>query len=250
MEIFSSPEVWISLLTLTFLEIVLGIDNIIFISIISDRLPKDQQQKARTIGLSLAIGIRVLLLFGISYLVHFTNPLFHLFGQDISIKDLILIVGGLFLLSKSTSEIHNKIEGETHEEQAKKQKGLTVKSAIMQIILLDIVFSFDSILTAVGLVKDVLIMVIAVVLSLGVMLIFAKSISNFINRNPTVKMLALAFLLMIGTLLILDGFHVDVPKGYIYFSLVFSLFVEFLNHKLKKSKKDKQQEKEEEEKVV
>lgn len=239
MEIFSNPEIWISLLTLTFLEVVLGIDNIIFISIISDRLPKEKQGKARTIGLTLAIAMRVLLLLGISYLVHFTNPLFTFFGQEISVKDLILIVGGLFLLTKSTSEIHNKIEGETPEEYAKNKKGLTVKSAITQIILLDIVFSFDSILTAVGLVKEVLIMIIAVVISLGIMLLFAKKISDFINRNPTVKMLALAFLLMIGTLLILDGFHVDVPKGYIYFSLVFSLFVEFLNHKLKKKNKKK-----------
>lgn len=234
MELFSNPEIWISLLTLTFLEIVLGIDNIIFISIISDRLPEEEQKKARTIGLSLAIAVRVLLLLGISYLVHFTNPLFTVFGKEISIKDLILIVGGLFLLSKSTSEVHNKIEGETHEEHAKNQKGLTVRSAITQIILLDIVFSFDSILTAVGLANEVIIMIIAVVISLGIMLLFAKKISDFINKNPTVKMLALAFLLMIGTLLILDGVHIEVPKGYIYFSLAFSLFVEFLNHKLKK----------------
>lgn len=239
MEIFTNAEVWISLLTLTFLEIILGIDNIIFISIISDRLPEANQKKARTLGLSLAIGIRILLLIGISYLVHFTNPILTVGDFDLSVKDLILIAGGLFLLAKSTSEIHNKIEGEDHEEKAKSQKGLTVKSAITQIILLDIVFSFDSILTAVGLVNEVIIMIIAVVISLGVMLLFAEKISSFINNHPTVKMLALAFLLMIGTLLVLDGFHVDVPKGYIYFSLAFSLFVEFLNQKFKKKKNTK-----------
>lgn len=236
MEIFLNPEIWISLLTLTFLEIILGIDNIIFISIISDRLPLESQKKARTLGLTLAIGIRVLLLIGISYLVHFTNPILTIGDFALSVKDLILIAGGLFLLAKSTSEIHNKIEGEDHEEHARSQKGLTVKSAITQIILLDIVFSFDSILTAVGLSNEVIIMIVAVIISLGVMLLFAEKISTFINNHPTVKMLALAFLLMIGTLLVLDGFHVEVPKGYIYFSLAFSLFVEFLNQKLKKDK--------------
>lgn len=234
MEIFLHSETWISLLTLTFLEIVLGIDNIIFISIVSDKLPKENQKKARSIGLLLAIAIRILLLFGISWLVHLTNPIFSLFGLDLSARDLILIAGGLFLLAKSTSEIHEKIEGEEEEKLKNSTVKLSVQKAIFQIIILDVVFSFDSILTAVGLSDQLLIMVMAVVIALLVMLIFATRVSDFVNRNPTVKMLALAFLIMIGTLLILDGCHVHVPKGYIYFSLVFSLFVEFLNQRLRK----------------
>lgn len=237
MEIFLHSETWISLLTLTFLEIVLGIDNIIFISIVSDRLEVKNQAKARTIGLVLAILIRVLLLFGISWIVQLTEPIFTLFDFSLSYRDLILIIGGLFLLAKSTSEIHEKIEGEGEEEKGIESVKLTIQKAIVQIVLLDIVFSFDSILTAVGLSDQVLIMIIAVVLALVVMLVFAKKVSDFVNRNPTVKMLALAFLIMIGTLLILDGCHVHVPKGYIYFSLVFSLFVEFLNQKLRNKKK-------------
>ncbi len=237
MEIFLHTETWISLLTLTFLEIVLGIDNIIFISIVSDRLPKENQAKARSIGLILAIGIRILLLFGISIIVQLTNPILSIANFELSMRDLILIVGGLFLLAKSTSEIHEKIEGDSEDENQNKKVGLTLKKAIVQIVLLDVVFSFDSILTAVGLSDQVVIMIAAVVLALGVMLVFAKKVSEFVNRNPTVKMLALAFLLMIGTLLILDGCHVHVPKGYIYFSLVFSLLVEFLNQKTRKRKK-------------
>lgn len=237
MEIFLHSETWISLLTLTFLEIVLGIDNIIFISIVSDRLPEKNQAKARSIGLILAIGIRILLLFGISIIVQLTNPILTIAGFELSIRDLILIVGGLFLLAKSTSEIHEKLEGEMEEEEQSKKAGLTLKRAITQIVLLDVVFSFDSILTAVGLSDQIIIMITAVVLALVVMLVFAKKVSEFVNKNPTVKMLALAFLLMIGTLLILDGCHVHVPKGYIYFSLVFSLLVEFLNQKARRRKK-------------
>ena len=236
MEIFLHSETWISLLTLTFLEIVLGIDNIIFISIVSDRLPKEQQGKARSIGLLLAIAIRVLLLFGISWIVQLTNPILSVADFDLSVRDLILVVGGLFLLAKSTSEIHNKIEGE-EDHSAKGALQLTMSKAIFQIVLLDVVFSFDSILTAVGLSDKVLIMIVAVILAMLVMLLFAKKVSDFVNNNPTVKMLALAFLLMIGTLLILDGFHVHVPKGYIYFSLLFSLFVEFLNQRIRKKGK-------------
>lgn len=237
MEIFLQTETWISLLTLTFLEVVLGIDNIIFISIVSDRLPKENQAKARSIGLILAIGIRVALLFAISWIVHLTEPILTIADFDLSVRDLILIVGGLFLLAKSTSEIHEKIEGDSLKEKSEK-KGiqLTLKKAIVQIVLLDVVFSFDSILTAVGLSDEILIMVAAVVIALGVMLIFAKKVSDFVNENPTVKMLALAFLIMIGTLLILDGCHVHVPKGYIYFSLAFSLLVELLNQRMRKNK--------------
>jgi len=235
MEIFLHPEAWISLLTLTFLEIVLGIDNIIFISIIADRLPREQQSKARTLGLSLAIIVRILLLMSISWISQLTTPLLTISEFDLSVRDIILIVGGLFLLAKSTSEIHEKIEHT--DEKDSKGKGvvkLSLSKAIVQIILLDVVFSFDSILTAIGLSKEILIMVGAVVISLLVMMVFAKKVSDFVNQNPTVKILALSFLLMIGTLLILDGVHIHVPKGYIYFSLVFSLLVEFLNQRIRK----------------
>lgn len=235
MEIFLQSETWISLLTLTFLEIVLGIDNIIFISIVSDRLPENQQQKARSIGLILAIIIRVALLFGIAWIVTLTNPLITIADFKLSIRDLILILGGLFLLTKSVSEIHEKVEGD-EEADKKNAVKLTIGKAIVQIVLLDVVFSFDSILTAVGLSDQVIIMVAAVIIALVVMLVFATKVSDFVNKNPTVKMLALAFLIMIGTLLIVDGFHGHVPKGYIYFSLAFSLFVEFLNQRIRKKK--------------
>ncbi len=234
MEIFLQSETYISLLTLTFLEIVLGIDNIIFISIVSDRLPQESQKKARSIGLVLAIIMRVLLLLGISWIVHLTEPILTIMDFDLSWRDLILIAGGLFLLAKSTSEIHEKIGGEDEEKLMDSKTKLTVKKAIFQIVLLDIVFSFDSILTAVGLSDQIIIMILAVIIALVVMLIFAEKVSGFVNRNPTVKMLALAFLIMIGTLLLLDGCHVHVPKGYIYFSLAFSLFVEFLNQRLRR----------------
>ncbi len=236
MEIFLHSETWISLLTLTFLEIVLGIDNIIFISIVSDRLPKEKQSKARNFGLLLAILIRVALLFAISWIVQLTAPIISVYDFDLSTRDLILIAGGLFLLAKSTSEIHEKIEGDKEVNDDNKNFTMTLRKAIVQIVLLDVVFSFDSILTAVGLSNQVLIMIAAVIMALLVMLIFAKKVSDFVNRNPTIKMLALAFLIMIGTLLILDGFHVHVPKGYIYFSLVFSLGVELLNQRVRRKK--------------
>lgn len=236
MEIFLLPETWISLLTLTFLEIVLGIDNIIFISIVADKLPKAQQAKARNIGLILAIVIRIFLLMGISYIVQLTSPLFTIFDLSISVRDIILIAGGIFLLAKSTTEIHHKVNGDEAKLEEKEGKKITINVAIVQIILLDMVFSFDSILTAVGLSDHLPVMIAAVMLSLIVMLVFAGKIAKFINEQPTVRMLALSFLIMIGTLLILDGFHVHVPKGYIYFSLVFSLFVEFLNQRMRKKK--------------
>jgi predicted tellurium resistance membrane protein TerC len=239
MEIFLQSETYISLLTLTFLEIVLGIDNIIFISIVSDRLPQIQQRKARTIGLSLAIIMRVLLLLALSWIVHLTEPILTIMDFELSFRDLILIVGGLFLLAKSTSEIHEKIATDEEGADFAKKGSITMKYAVTQIVLLDIVFSFDSILTAVGLSDQILVMIAAVIIALIVMLVFAAKVSAFVNENPTVKMLALAFLIMIGTLLLLDGFHVHVPKGYIYFSLAFSLFVEFLNQKLRKKKRTK-----------
>ena len=232
MEQLFSVEGLVSLLTLTFLEIVLGIDNIIFISIISGRLPLEQQGKARNIGIILALLVRVLMLLGVSWIIGLRATIFTVGTFSLSYRDLILIAGGLFLLAKSTSEMHAKLEG-GHDE--KKVKATTFQSTIIQIVLLDVVFSIDSILTAVGLVENLLIIIIAIVISLGIMLIFSSRISSFINDHPTMKILGISFLLMIGVLLILEGFHVHVPKGYIYFSMAFALGVEFLNMKVRKS---------------
>ena len=226
-----SAEGLVSLLTLTFLEIVLGIDNIVFISIVSGRLPLAQQGKARNIGIILALLVRILLLLAINWIIGLRATIFTIQEFSLSYRDLILIVGGMFLLAKSTSEMHAKLEG-THDE--KKVKAVTFKSAIVQIVLLDVVFSLDSILTAVGLVENVTIIIIAIVISLGVMLAFSKKISRFINDHPTMKILAISFLLMIGMLLVVEGLHVHVPKGYIYFSMAFALGVEILNMKIRK----------------
>lgn len=233
-ELFSMPETYISLATLTFMEIVLGIDNIIFISIVTGRLSPSVQDKARVLGLTLAVVFRIALLFAIVWIANLVYPLFTVFDHPVSGRDLILIGGGLFLLTKSTLEIHAKLEGAEDEKSGKKKKIDTFASAIVQIILLDMVFSFDSIITAVGLVQHISIMVIAILLSLVVMIIFAKKVSDFIHQHPTIKMLALSFLLMIGLLLFVEGFHVEVPKGYVYFAMAFSLFVEFLNMRLRK----------------
>jgi predicted tellurium resistance membrane protein TerC len=238
MESLLTVDALISLLSLTLMEIVLGVDNIIFISILCNRLPADQQDKARNLGLMLALVMRIALLFGISWLVGLKTPLFSLLDFDFTGRDLILMAGGIFLIYKSTTEIHQKLEGE-EEHGDEKAKAIGFRSVIIQIVLLDIVFSFDSILTAVGLVDNVWIMVIAVVISLGIMLLAAKRISNFINQHPTVKMLALSFLLMIGLLLFVEGFGVHVPKGYVYFAIFFSLFVEILNLRMKKKRKAK-----------
>ncbi|ABG60969.1 TerC family protein [Cytophaga hutchinsonii] len=226
-DAFLTLDGWMSLLTLTIMEIVLGIDNVIFISIISDKLNIDIQSKARFIGLSGALIIRIILLSFITYLVGMDESIFTLFDIGFSWRDLILIAGGLFLVYKSTSEIYEKMEGHVEIHEEKINRGLS--TAVMQIILLDVVFSFDSILTAVGLSNHIEIMVIAVVISMIVMLVFAKTISDFINKHPSVKVLALAFLLMIGILLIAEGFDQHVPKGYIYFSMFFSLLVEAIN---------------------
>ena len=228
----------VSFLSLTLMEIVLGIDNIVFISILVARLPEEQQGKGRMIGIGLALAVRVALLFAIAWLVGASEPLFEVLGMPFSIRDLILIAGGLFLLYKSTSEIHHKLEGE--EESNQEVKVVSFSGVITQIILLDIVFSFDSILTAIGLVDNIWIMVVAVIIAMGVMLLAAKSISSFIEKHPTVKMLALSFLLLIGVMLVLEGFEVHIPKFAIYFAIFFSLFVEFLNIKSKKKKKDTQ----------
>ncbi len=240
MEVLFTPEAILSLLTLTLMEIILGIDNLVFLSIVSGRLPKEQQPRARRLGLALALGFRIALLLGITWIVGLTEPIFTIspWGMEFALswRDLILILGGLFLLYKATSEIHHKLEGEDYSEEVKKIS--TFGAVLVQIVLLDMVFSFDSILTAVGLAKHVEIMIIAVVISMVVMLIFVNSISAFIEKHPTVKMLALAFLLLIGFMLLAEGFHQHVPKGYIYVSMFFSLGVELLNmrYRTKKAK--------------
>ena len=235
MDVLFSGEGLIALLTLTFLEIVLGVDNIIFISIVSNKLPQHQQAKARNIGLALAMIFRVALLLGITWIIGFTEPLFTVFNHEVSGRDLILAAGGLFLLAKSTSEIHHKIEGEDHTE-ADSGKKVTLAATLVQIVLLDMVFSFDSILTAIGLTQEVIIMIIAVVISIGIMMLFAGAISRFINNHPTLQILALSFLILIGFMLIVEALHYEVPKGYIYFAVGFSLLVEVLNMRFRKSR--------------
>jgi predicted tellurium resistance membrane protein TerC len=232
MEFLLQPETYISLITLTFLEIVLGIDNIIFISIITDRLPEENQKRIRTIGLLLALVMRIILLSLITVIIQLKEPLFTISEFKFSVRDLILVAGGLFLLAKSVSEIHEKIEG-GHEQKTSKKTN-TVTSVILQIIILDIVFSFDSILTAVGLSKHLEIMITAVVLAMIVMIYFVEMISRFIKKHPTLQILALSFLILIGFMLVIDGFHFEVPKGYIYFALFFSVMVEFINMKIRK----------------
>jgi len=233
MEIFASSEAWIALLTLTFLEIVLGVDNIIFISIISGRLPKNQQKKARTLGLMLALVMRIGLLLGISVIIESTATILTVLDHAFSTKDIILLVGGLFLIGKSTTEIHNTLEGDEHEE--KEHKKVSFSSIILQIVALDLVFSFDSILTAVGLTTEVTIMIIAVIIAMFTMMAFAGKISSFINKHPSLQMLAMSFLILIGFMLALEAFHFEIPKGYIYFAVFFSLAVEALNMRRRKN---------------
>jgi predicted tellurium resistance membrane protein TerC len=225
----------VSLITLTFLEIVLGIDNIVFISITAGRLPGADQKKARNTGIALALLVRIALLLAVSWIIGLKDPVFTFRDFELSIRDLILLIGGLFLLGKSTSEIHAKLEGESEEEN--EVKPISLRGAIVQIVLLDIVFSFDSILTAVGLVENVLIIVIAIIIALGVMLVFAQPISDFINKHPAMKLLAISFLMMIGLVLVVEGLHVHVPKGYIYFAMAFALGIEVLNMKIRKKTK-------------
>ncbi len=234
-ELFSLPETYISLLTLTFLEIVLGIDNIIFISILTGKLPENEREKGRVTGLIIALVFRILLILGISYIAGLVTPVISLFGFSFSGRDLILMGGGIFLIVKSTLEIHNKLEGE--EESEKSDKKSKFWNVIFQIVVLDLVFSFDSVITAVGLVNHVSIMIAAIIISMIVMIIFAGKVSDFIHKHPTIKMLALSFLLMIGLLLFVEGFHVEVPKGYVYFAMAFSFIVEMLNIKMRKKNK-------------
>ena len=234
MEWIFEPQAWIAFATLLALEIVLGIDNIVFISILAGKLPTSQQAKARYVGLGLAMVMRIILLFSISWVIGLTAPLFTVFQQEISGRDIILLVGGLFLIAKSTHEIHQRLEG--GEEHASAKTAASFSSVIVQILLLDIVFSLDSVITAVGMVDDISIMISAVVIAVLFMMAFAGPIGSFVERHPTVKMLALSFLLLIGMTLIAEGFDQHISKGYIYSAMAFSVFVEILNLNAKKPK--------------
>lgn len=249
MEIFLNAEAWLALLTLTFFEVVLGIDNIIFISIVSNRLPVEIRARTRNMGLLLAMAVRILLLLTITWVMRFTQPLFSIPDTwilqeplDISGRDLILIFGGLFLIAKSTREINHEMEGEEDEQDQSSGRKNNVTGVIVQIILLDIIFSFDSILTAVGLTQHVIIMIVAVILSIGIMIIFSGRISNFIHRHPSMEVLALGFLILIGFMLFLEGLHKEVPKGYIYFAIVFSMIIEMVNIRVRNRRKKAKEE--------
>ena len=230
MDWLTNPETWIALVTLTALEIVLGIDNIIFISILAGRLPPEEQGRARITGLAVAMLSRIALLFSLASVMRLTAPWFSMFGHDVSGRDLILIVGGLFLLAKSTHEIHEKVEG--HGEHGIQRAAASFAGVIVQILLLDVVFSLDSVITAIGMADQIAIMVAAVMIAVAFMMVFARAVSEFVDRHPTVKMLALSFLLMIGLSLVAEGFGQHIPKGYIYFAMAFSVFVEALNLKV------------------
>jgi predicted tellurium resistance membrane protein TerC len=232
MDWIAEPQAWIAFATLVALEIVLGVDNIIFISILAGKLPANQQNSARTVGLGLALVMRVILLFSLSWVIALTEPLFTVFTQEISGRDLILLLGGLFLLAKATFEIHENLEGERGHASARVTATFT--SVIVQIFLLDAVFSLDSVITAIGMVEQIGIMIAAVVVAIVFMMFFAGPVGQFVHRHPTVKMLALSFLLLIGLTLIVEGFDVHIPKGYIYFAMGFSVFVEMLNLRLRR----------------
>lgn len=235
MEMFTDPQALMALVTLTLLEIVLGIDNIIFITILAGKLPPDQQARGRTVGLALAMITRIALLFSITLIMKLTAPLFSVVALEISGRDIILILGGLFLLGKSTIEIHNNLEGdEAHGNGSDNLKQVTFIGTVIQIMLLDIVFSLDSVITAIGLAEQIQIMVIAIIIAVGVMILLAGKISDFVEQRPTIKILALSFLLLVGLALIGDGLDMHIPKGYIYFAMAFSAFVEMLNQRIRK----------------
>ena len=234
MDWITDPQAWAGFATLTVLEIVLGIDNVIFISILASKLPREQQSKARYIGLALAMIMRIALLFSLSWIVRLTEPLFAVLGEEISGRDLVLLIGGLFLIAKATHEIHSRLEGEEGESSARVAPSL--RSVLIQIMLLDIVFSLDSVITAVGMVDQLGVMVAAVVTAVAFMMLFAKPVSDFTERHPTVKMLALSFLILIGVSLVAESFDQHIPKGYIYFAMAFSVMVEVLNLKSRKKK--------------
>lgn len=227
LALLSSADAWASLLTLTALEVVLGIDNVIFLSIVSQKLPPEQARTARRVGLILALVGRIVLLFSLTWIIGLVEPVFAAFGQEISWRDIVLLIGGLFLIGKGTMEIHHTMEGDEHAPTA--GRGSAFATVIVQILLLDIVFSLDSVLTAVGMANDLPIMIAAVVIAMIVMLVAAEPLSAFVNKHPTVKMLALAFLLLVGMALVADGLHVHIPRGYLYFAIAFSVSVEALN---------------------
>lgn len=242
MEIFLTAEAWISLLTLTLLEIVLGIDNILFVSIVSNRLPEDKRGPAQRIGLFLAMLFRVGLLAVLAWMINkLTDPIFYLFDMGFSFREIILAGGGLFLVAKSTSEIHARME--VHEGKEEQRKTGRFFSILMQIVLLNIVFSFDSILTAIGLSNELIIMIAAIVISMFIMMIFANAIGKFIATHPTIEILALSFLILIGFMLVLEGVHIEVPKGYIYFAVFFSLMVEIVNMRVRQNSQKKRDKK-------
>jgi predicted tellurium resistance membrane protein TerC len=226
-ELLANPEIWMAFLTLTVLEIVLGIDNVIFISVLTDRLPAEQRARARYVGLALAMGMRILLLISLTWVMGLTSDLFRVVGEGISGRDLILILGGAFLIFKSTVEVHNSLEGEGQHHAGAAVSGMA--GVLVQIAIIDIVFSLDSVITAVGLVKHVEVMIAAIVVSVVVMMVLSGAIARFVEAHPTIKMLALSFLLLIGVTLVAEGFDVHVPKGYIYFAMAFSFGVEILN---------------------
>ncbi len=234
-EWLMDPSAWMALATLTLLEIVLGIDNIIFISILVGKLPPAQRQRARVLGLAGAMVTRVLLLLSLAWVMRLTSPLFSMFDEAISGRDLILIIGGLFLLAKSTHEIHGSLEGDEGESSAKTGAAHGFMATLVQIAILDIVFSLDSVITAVGMASHVPVMVLAIMIAVGVMMFAAKAIGDFVDTHPTIKMLALSFLILVGVALIAEGFDLHIPKGYIYFAMAFSLGVEMLNIRLRKS---------------
>ncbi len=237
MDLLLNPEVWVAFLTLLALEIVLGIDNIVFISILVDKLPEERQALARRLGLGMALVMRILLLLSLSWVIGLTAPLFAVFGQEISGRDVILILGGLFLLGKATYEIHENLEGE--EGHASARVKATFASVLIQIIVIDMVFSLDSVITAVGMVDQVSVMIAAVTVAILVMLFSAEAVAGIVTRHPTLKMLALSFLLLIGLALLLEGFDQHVPKGYIYFAMGFSVLVEFLNIRVRRRRESR-----------
>jgi predicted tellurium resistance membrane protein TerC len=236
MDWITDPQAWIGFATLTVLEIVLGIDNIVFISILADKLPRERQAQARLLGLALAMLTRILLLFSLTWIIRLTAPLFSVLGEEISGRDLVLLLGGLFLLGKSTHEIHGNLEGEEGEASARVSPSFA--GVLIQIMLLDIVFSLDSVITAVGMVDEIGVMVAAVVIAVGFMMLFSRPISEFVSRHPTIKMLALSFLIMIGVALIAEGLDQHIPKGYIYFAMAFSVGVELLNLRVRRVRAD------------
>ncbi|HWA92279.1 MAG TPA: TerC family protein [Rhizomicrobium sp.] len=233
-DLLFSADAWISLLTLTVLEVVLGIDNIIFLSLTANRLPEPRRPTARTIGLALALALRIVFLSSIVWITHLEKPLFAVFGEGFSVKDIVFLAGGMFLLTKSTREIHGMVEGEESEREG---RGATMLSVIFQIAMFDIVFSIDSVVTAVGVAEHLPVMIAAVVIAMLVMMLASGTVADFVDRHPTVKMLALSFLLLIGTSLIADAMHFHIPRGYLYFAVAFSGLVEFLNQRVATGKK-------------